>query len=536
MQQAVISYKDGVERLLIDSTLKGDGTDFAWIVPIPSEPTALDKASPAITAILSQQHWVDITHFQIAEVSIRALVSFLPMLLVVGVAAAFLFFAATRPSFLRNILIILLLAMVLFSIMVPNAGHHGGNSSTAVAVPGVDVEDASTVGNYEVSVLAAINAQALNQWLIANGYEELPGQYGVNIANEYAKEHWHFVAAKLHREGQGLSRPHPLMITFPAKTPVYPMRLTALADSALYLELYIIADGTASVPGMVCDFSDTFSRFLPKEEDSTLAPGSTPAHPDWISRNLPKAEDSTEPVFPEFYGKYSGMIFKMPPLQSLMWPNCTLTKLSATVEPDQMENDFQVTVGASSYVKRHLYSGQGATSVAILVGILAWVLFLLMTGKHSPTKRQCTGKDQAVLSFLWSRLRYIFHVICFLVFVGLAAAGVGTIVYLLLPKTEVHVSWRSDDLYSDFEEAMSALETQGPSLLAGKTEAEVARVVDTTFPKLRRYYDVLKDETGLFVRVYNANPDREAEPTDIRVPQATQPEKAPPPDVNETPK
>jgi len=37
-QQALICYGGGVERLVIETSFQGDGTNFAWVVPLPSAP------------------------------------------------------------------------------------------------------------------------------------------------------------------------------------------------------------------------------------------------------------------------------------------------------------------------------------------------------------------------------------------------------------------------------------------------------------------------------------------------------------------
>ncbi len=38
-QRALIHFADGTETLVIDSAFKGEGTNFAWIIPVPSVPT-----------------------------------------------------------------------------------------------------------------------------------------------------------------------------------------------------------------------------------------------------------------------------------------------------------------------------------------------------------------------------------------------------------------------------------------------------------------------------------------------------------------
>ena len=37
-QQALIHFSNGVERLVIETSFLGEGTNFAWVVPLPSVP------------------------------------------------------------------------------------------------------------------------------------------------------------------------------------------------------------------------------------------------------------------------------------------------------------------------------------------------------------------------------------------------------------------------------------------------------------------------------------------------------------------
>jgi hypothetical protein len=37
-QQALIHCADGVERLVIETSFLGEGTNFAWVVPLPAVP------------------------------------------------------------------------------------------------------------------------------------------------------------------------------------------------------------------------------------------------------------------------------------------------------------------------------------------------------------------------------------------------------------------------------------------------------------------------------------------------------------------
>lgn len=37
-QRALIHFTNGIERLVIETRFVGEGTNFAWVVPLPSQP------------------------------------------------------------------------------------------------------------------------------------------------------------------------------------------------------------------------------------------------------------------------------------------------------------------------------------------------------------------------------------------------------------------------------------------------------------------------------------------------------------------
>ena len=44
-QRAIIAFKDGVQHLAIDTAFTGAGEEFAWLVPLPSEPEILPRST-----------------------------------------------------------------------------------------------------------------------------------------------------------------------------------------------------------------------------------------------------------------------------------------------------------------------------------------------------------------------------------------------------------------------------------------------------------------------------------------------------------
>ena len=62
LQQAVLSWKGGVETLVVESTLDGEGNSFGWIIPVPSSPRSFEKVSPGLLRTLSFQVQPKLVH------------------------------------------------------------------------------------------------------------------------------------------------------------------------------------------------------------------------------------------------------------------------------------------------------------------------------------------------------------------------------------------------------------------------------------------------------------------------------------------
>jgi hypothetical protein len=158
-----------------------------------------------------------------------------------------IFFLASFFKKFRVELFGLLLAIVLLTffalLLLPSLAGPKGFSLPS-GEDGIDILDAQEVGSFGLVVLQADDAKALDQWLTENGFAGLNTKEN-QIVSDYIKEGWCFVAAKLKRNSEGYTEPHPLAMTFEVEKPVYPMRLTAAAESDVYLEIFVIADNYA---------------------------------------------------------------------------------------------------------------------------------------------------------------------------------------------------------------------------------------------------------------------------------------------------
>jgi hypothetical protein len=123
----------------------------------------------------------------------------------------------------------------------PNLGLTGAVGGGAPG--GVQVLNRQTLGPFDVSSLAASDANALSDWLTTNGYKFPDGLS--RVLEPYVAQHWYYVAARLSPSVSGetlTGRLDPLRVTFASDKIVYPMRATALATGDLSVFLYVLAD------------------------------------------------------------------------------------------------------------------------------------------------------------------------------------------------------------------------------------------------------------------------------------------------------
>jgi hypothetical protein len=134
------------------------------------------------------------------------------------------------------------------------------------------------------------------------------------------------------------------------------MRLTALAGSNVYLELFIIADEQAANEKMILEFSDKYRFEKGAERD----------------------------VFRQHLAGFAGETYQQdighPFAQKLIWDGCVVTRLCGTIQPRQMSNDIVLKLSAVKPYQKYCFSRLGAMSIAYLVGIgTCCVLLIVLT-------------------------------------------------------------------------------------------------------------------------------------------------------------
>ena len=224
LQQTYVFYRDGVESVVIRPGFQGNVDNFGMLIPFPNPPE-LRKVADGIFDHLDNA--ID------------------PPEVIVDL----------RPRFGG----------------IGGGGFGGGGGAPAamqfqqlgqIARDEVRVVKEEAVGMYEVAVLEAGSANALKKWLEKNEFQYPDGMD--DVANEYVKARWCFVAVKTKVGQKGGANPEPgqrdvntqlpdgsvfdghvqgMGFRFPSKNLVVPMRLSAFNGGDLRNVVYLLTDG-----------------------------------------------------------------------------------------------------------------------------------------------------------------------------------------------------------------------------------------------------------------------------------------------------
>ncbi|HUW62345.1 MAG TPA: DUF2330 domain-containing protein [Candidatus Bathyarchaeia archaeon] len=340
-QRALIVYRDGVEKLVVESSFRGEGSDFAWILPVPSAPIEIAKATPGL--------------FTTLEFGLQPKVSFgsglffwalvFGVLLIIWGVSLLL---AGRFSWLKLMSTGVLPAALFVYLLIDSRGHIVDSfkpmamAGESLAVAGVTATEAARIGSYEVQTLAANTSTHLDEWLRKNGYRTFP-KNGAAILDDYIRQGWKFVAAKLHREAGKFSRPHPLAVSFKTASPVYPMRLTQLAGSDLHLDLFVMATQQVRVDNMKTLYSDRFKL------------------------------DNSYSGLPVLTGATFRARMALPSLAEIAGGDCVVTWLQADLSNAQLRKDIDVANAPDKPLRQTFY-------LSLQVKKTAWSNMILVAG------------------------------------------------------------------------------------------------------------------------------------------------------------
>ena len=384
-QQALIHFDGKVETLVIETSFSGQGTNFAWIVPLPAPP----KIEPVSTGLFRTLQVI----FQPEIVlSVRHYWPALPIAaMLVGLIALI-----RRESFF-GLTIAAIIFLLMAAIFPPSlskartAGLSGGASAN------VQVLSRENAGLFETVTIQAKDSSALLEWLNGNGFAT-PKEIEPAVA-DYVRRGWVFASAKLRCEpGENAIRStHPLAFSFLTTAPVYPLRLTATGNTPCRVDLYVFGPRRASVPGFTVQRCEA-PQYKMKPERYRLLPGALQVRHRELSRLVANA-----PV---------------------------ATKLSAVLSPAEMNRD--------AYLKWVYYrhSGSKAYTPGAALVLSANVAALLFLG--------LAAVWWALSNSRWARQ---FHPARWAYWLATASLTVGLVVYAVgLTKTDMK-SFRVRPLY-----------------------------------------------------------------------------------------
>lgn len=123
-----------------------------------------------------------------------------------------------------------------------SAGGEAGAIDGGAPTGGVEVLDTVPLGPLEASVLSATDADGLTDWL--RGHDYVMSDAMADALSPYVSEGWYFVAIRMvAEEGTLAGEVQPVHLSFPASSLIYPMRISAAAQTAQAVTTYVIADG-----------------------------------------------------------------------------------------------------------------------------------------------------------------------------------------------------------------------------------------------------------------------------------------------------
>jgi hypothetical protein len=376
-QRALLHYSNGIETLVIDTAFKGEGTNYAWIIPLPSPPVV----EPATSGLFTTLHIL----FQ-PEIRHNSNAWFWPVVLF-GVLVCLLFLGAQRP--LLEVLLVFAFIVFISGLFLPPLGRV---PRTPLATD-VQVLARKTAGIYDTVTLSSGDGRAVFDWLKQNGFAT-PTNF-IPAIQAYAREGWCFVASKVRLDATmpDGARAHPLSLKFKTDRPVYPLRLTGINNDRCRIELHVFGPDQAQAPHF--------------QAERCTAPEYPPP---------------SEPSIPKVF-RPSGLRIRHPSLRSIVDGSPAATRLVAELDSRQMTEDAFITWTPLKEKQRVVYSRKGAkiatANTCVPVLMLGFLAMAINSWHNSRKPKTAT----------WG---YKFG--CLLAAVSLAGAP---IVYLCLPKIEV---------------------------------------------------------------------------------------------------
>ncbi|MCO4745426.1 MAG: DUF2330 domain-containing protein [Proteobacteria bacterium] len=285
-EEIVFAIDEDTVTAHVSIAYEGPAEEFAWIVPVPSEPSLFESDALLFAELRSAtnpQFQVRRTQRGVCEVAFRTSLS--P------------FSAQQDPD-------------------------------------GVTVVDEVRVGPYDTVTLQALNSDVLIDWLQTNGYD-LPSDLSPKLA-PYVAANQFFVALKLASDAD-VGQISPLGMTYPATTASIPIQLTAVAALPdMPVDVYVFGNSRA-VPDnyLHIEANEAAYDWYSTLDSDNGAPGSN--YFDVLSDGVDEAGGHAfATTFSDRSGSVPGSSEQLDILQRQFGH---LTRLSTTLDPEEMTVD-----------------------------------------------------------------------------------------------------------------------------------------------------------------------------------------------------
>jgi hypothetical protein len=393
-QSALICWDPAtkMQTLAIETRFVGKGTEFGWVVPLPSRP----EVKPGTKGMFPSLRGMFAPVVQTRGLGAA------PIVIALIVVVLIFVYAPTWKGAAGLLLVLLFLAMV----MLPALGTaRAGGSGSPIAEP--DFIDRRIVGDFEVTTLESPEGKVVVDWLRSHQFH-VPAA-AESVIDQYAKEKWSFVATRLVRESDTAeaSTAHPLVFTFTTDAPVYPMRLTgADAKRDLSVELFVFGPSRAMAMGLAV------------QSAGDLVVSEAPRWRAWrraSSTHVHAAHTAITPLVGD--AKFA-------------------TRLTGTLRPSQMTRDVDIAWTRGGATGRSAQTRATAAGIGVDLGLTAMFIVLCIVG-HYEKKRNLPR----FTALRWGVI---------------AAVCVGVVTFAALPKVTTHSGrdgWRAHrDLVRELEE------------------------------------------------------------------------------------
>lgn len=424
-QRAMVVWRDGVETLVVESAFQTPSPSVAWVLPLPSEPTRLAPGEPGMLTSVSLAMRPTIVHDRRVAWKV-----FVVWALIAPLAATAILVRG-RLARLRVLEVVLAEELIL-AVLLPALGMAGEAAGSGALV---QVSARQRVGIYDVTVLRTESGEKLSQWLTERGLRELDADE-LEVVNDYVKRGWCFAVARIQRERGGAATPHPIEATFAAPAPIYPMKLTATAHSRTRVELLVLADRQARASAFRCTASDVF-------------------------RSVPSGSGAYGEIGPHSKAEETGMTIGSPDAAEHLWDGCVVSKLTAELTPDRMNQDVVMELVAANPHREAVISEEHRRDLAMAIAMAGCIVATIAAaavfrGRRHPSARGLRG----------------------LAGIGVASVLTAGVAYLVMPSvpTRTGRELRYGAMYSRIHQLeIAVMQMAGDGLLqAGSSDKEMA--------------------------------------------------------------